>query len=65
MKISRQIAYQQRHLAEGLCYKCTEPLAAGSKNSCQKHLVEERERKRKKLGLQPWQEGRRGRKPLG
>lgn len=62
--ISRQVAYQQRHQTSGLCQRCAQPLAPGSKISCLPHLLQDRERKRKKLDLQPWQEGRRGRKPL-
>jgi hypothetical protein len=62
---SRQVAYQKRHAQEGLCQRCAEPVAPGSKNSCPRHLQQDRERKRVSLGLKPWQAGQRGRRPLG
>jgi hypothetical protein len=48
LKISRQRKYQLRMRRQGRCVVCGDK-AAGS-NLCLKHLVAERERRRKKLG---------------
>lgn len=59
---------QERKIARGVCATCgKEPLSPDSKRYGPVCLVKIREQKRiwtwKKLGLKPWQEGKRGRPP--
>ena len=49
LKISRQRKYQLRMKRDRRCVECGEPVMAGSR--CLKHLVEARERERKKRGI--------------
>ena len=48
LRLSRQRKYQLRMERDKRCIKCGEPAVQGS--SCLKHLVQARERQRKKLG---------------
>jgi hypothetical protein len=48
LKISRQRKYQLRMKRDRRCTKCGEPAAQGS--LCLKHMVQSRERQRKKFG---------------
>lgn len=49
-KISRQRAYQLRHLESGKCVKCSQPRV--TKTHCLQHAVYERERQRRKYNAQ-------------
>jgi hypothetical protein len=49
LDISRQRKYQLRKQRDKLCTECGEPVLAGSR--CLKHLINARERQRKKRGL--------------
>jgi hypothetical protein len=49
LPISRQRKYQLRMQRDMRCTECGDPVAAGSR--CLKHLVQARERQRRKRGL--------------
>lgn len=44
--VSRQYLYQERHIQEGLCSMCSEPLAEGSRRFCTHHWKTINERQR-------------------
>ncbi len=48
LKVSRQRKYQMRMKRDKRCTKCGEPAAQGS--LCLKHMIQSRERQRKKHG---------------
>lgn len=64
--MTRQRAYQLRHLEQGLCILCPRPLA--NTKHCAWHQREERriqvEYRRRVLGYHPWQAGKPGRPPF-
>jgi len=59
--MSRQLDYQRRHKARGLCIICPEP--AISQYYCLKHELVHRERIRAKAKCYPWRPGGPGRPP--
>lgn len=59
--MTRQRKQQLEHIAQGLCHLCSRPLHPGSKSYCYHHLLKQRNRKRKKLGLEPGRKSGMGR----
>lgn len=49
MIVSKQVRYQQNHIARGLCALCSQPALGGSR-FCLKHLVTRREESRRRQG---------------
>ena len=63
MRLSRQRRYQLAHAARGLCRLCPEQAMAGT-TCCEKHLVAQRLRVRRRIGATPWHPGGVGRPPI-
>lgn len=62
----RQIAYQSRRMAKGLCATCGKrKLAPRSKRACAVCLEVQRRVQRARSGSKPWRKGNRGRPPSG
>lgn len=62
MTVSKQVAYQQRKLKDGLCSICGQyPLVTAIR--CKQCAEKDREAARARTGSKPWQEGRPGRPP--
>ena len=47
-KLTKQQRYQIRNVSEGKCRLCGHPICEGSRVFCEKHLIEHRERNRRK-----------------
>ena len=59
---TKQRAYQQRHIARGLCALCPRPRLSSA--YCLEHLIAQRTYKRERRGHQTWHPGGKGRPPL-
>jgi len=62
--VSRQRAYQSRQVAEGKCSR-GDGNALYSSDLCASCWEAYKDRRRGRLGLKPWKEGRPGRPPKG
>lgn len=62
--VSRQLAYQWRNNALGLCALCPQPLYLTSVSLCRYHLLAARAHSRRVQGNQRWRAGGVGRPPV-